>query len=81
MVFAINAKIVIFVMNAKTVRIVKVVQNHFIAMIVKLTICAWVITNVMRCLDVMAVPIVQAVNLLQRALIVMDAKSVMFVMI
>lgn len=68
-------------MNAKIAKIVKVVQNHFIAMIVKLTICAWEITNVMRCLDVMAVPIVQAVNLLQPVLIVMDAKSVMFVMI
>ena len=68
-------------MNVKIARIVKVALNRFIAMIVKLIICAWAITNVMRCLDVMAAPTVQAVNLLQRALIVMDAKSVMFVMI
>ena len=68
-------------MNVKIAKIVKVAQNRFIVMIVKLIICAWEITNVMRCLDVMAVPIVQVVNLLQPVLIVMDAKSVMFVMI
>lgn len=68
-------------MSAKIAKIVKVAQNRFIVMIVKLIICAWEITNVMRCLDVMAVPIVQVVNLLQPVLIVMDAKSVMFVMI
>ena len=68
-------------MNAKIVKIVKVAQNHFIVTIAKLIICAWVITNAMRCLDVMVAPTVQAVKVLQHVLIVMDAKSAMFVMI
>ena len=68
-------------MSAKIVKIVKVAQNHFIATIAKLIVCAWVITNVMRCLDVMVAPTVQVVKVLQHVLIVMDAKSVMFVMI